>query len=168
MSKILKTAAPGAAHKKSWWLSVLGNIALAVVFFIFKFVFEAILDELASGGSSWAEKQGRARILSGMEWVSVVFVIGGVLLLLIALLEFWMIFVRGDTKIEVTEDGIQGVSCPMFAFFNRKFALKFNEIESVDAPKDIAMIIRAKGVTHVVYAEGSQEIVRLIKELKSR
>lgn len=162
MSQILKTAAPSAAQKKKWWLGALPGVVLALIGFIGKPMIAGILDS--------GKKQGgvASKASSDLDILLVLLTVVGVLGIVLVVFEAWTAVMQSSTKIEVTEDGVQGVSCPIFAFFTRKFSLKLSEIEVVEAPKDIAMMIRAKGVLHVIHAEGSQEIVKLIKELKSR
>lgn len=156
MSKILKTAAPSAAQKKRWWLGTLPGVILSICVFVFK----PLIVDVLSGGPKKAA--------SDLEWLPTFLTVMGVFFIALAVFEAWTAVMQSSTKIEVTEDGVQGVSCPVFAFFTRKFSLKYSEIEAVEAPKDIAMIIRAKGVLHVIHTESSQDVVKMIKELKAR
>ncbi len=162
MSNILKTAAPSAAQKKKWWLGTLPGVALALIGFVGKPWISGILDSGSKSGGA------AAKASSDLDFLLSLLTIVGVLGIALFVFEAWTAVMQSSTKIEVTEDGVQGVSCPIFAFFTRKFSLKFSEIEVVEAPKDIAMMIRANGVLHVIHAEGSQEVVKLIKDLKSR
>lgn len=162
MSKILKTAAPSAAQKKKWWIGTLPGVVLALIGFIGRPWISSILESGSKNGAL------ASKATSDLDFVLPLLTVVGVLGVALFVFEAWTAVMQSSTKIVVTEDGVQGTSCPVFAFFTRNFSLKFSEIEAVEAPKDIAMMIRAKGVLHVIHAEGSQEVVKMIKELKAR
>jgi len=167
MSKILKAAAPSESQKKKWWRSPLECGICAVLAMLasvlFPIIFDAVLGRIAQADEYVMMK----------NIFSTIFVIAAVSMGILTVLHFLSAPKKANAKIEVTEDGVRGVSCPRISIapavslFNRNFDIKYRDIEKVEFVKsEMAVSISCQNTVHMIRVEEAEEIVELIKKLK--
>lgn len=73
------------------------------------------------------------------------------------------------TTVTVTDEGISGVYVSaIFPIKAIEFSYTYSQLEAVNAPKPLGLIIRSEGKIFVVYTEEAQEIAKLILEEKEK